>query len=239
MIYSIVSSQRYISITFVYKELGLTPDSISSWEIPSEVLRNFKDRKNKPKNLPISYFMDEYQNCIRIYLKGAAQNGAIDAMSFQTQMPKSYIAKHIERLESKGRIIFCGPRFVHSRIEMGFVAKRLAEYMLVKNQLKINSLHIAIYNAIDPDETFGFPAFMEDIKERCKNAQAAVAVGSAGNNFETLSGSVPPPHVVVIENMQAWSQNLSMIVKEFNDFRDSCKQVPYTIGTFVRPMRPR
>jgi hypothetical protein len=215
---------------------------LHSWEIEEEdstsssrrIFRHFKDRKRRMKNKlqnkkpPLHFFTDEYRNRILIYLKGAAQNGAVDGISFQTQIPKVTILKHVHALEKKGRLIFCGPRFLHNRVEIGFLAKKLAEYILVKNELNMSPTHLSQYDVNEPkDRVFkkgaGLQAFLEDIKVRCKGGL----------------GLPPPPHAVLIENLQALTGSIKGVMKEVNEFRESCcgggggQEVPFFLGTFV------
>lgn len=70
--------------------LGLGPDSVWSYHV-GEVVR-YRDPKPPPELLPCGYLVGEDTN-IRICLRGALHQGALDALAFDTLIPKSIIQR--------------------------------------------------------------------------------------------------------------------------------------------------
>lgn len=103
---------------------GLSVDSIWSYHI-GEVVR-YKD-SSLPDLLPCGYLVGETSN-ITVCLKGALHNGSVDALVFDTLIPKSIIQRYISLLNDHRRIIFCGP----SGTGKSYLASKLAEFLVLR-----------------------------------------------------------------------------------------------------------
>ena len=70
-------------------KLGLCADSIDCYNV-GEVMR--ARESPLPELLPCGYLVGDV-NKIRICLKGAIHNGALDALAFETLIPKSVLQR--------------------------------------------------------------------------------------------------------------------------------------------------
>lgn len=73
--------------------LGLSAESIWSYHI-GEVVR-YKDSQ-VPELLPYGYLVGDSQNSIHVCLKGALHSGSVDALAFETLIPKSIVQRYCE-----------------------------------------------------------------------------------------------------------------------------------------------
>jgi len=69
--------------------LGLSADSILSYNV-GEVVRSKETQL--PELLPCGYLVGDV-NKIRVCLKGALHNGSVDALAFETLIPKSILQR--------------------------------------------------------------------------------------------------------------------------------------------------
>lgn len=104
--------------------LGLGVDCIWSYHI-GEVVR-YKD-SNLPDLLPCGYLVGETCN-ITVCLKGALHNGSVDALVFETLIPKSIVQRYVSLLNDHRRIILCGP----SGTGKSYLANKLAEFLVLR-----------------------------------------------------------------------------------------------------------
>lgn len=105
--------------------LGLSAESIWSYHI-GEVVR-YKD-SSLPDLLPCAYLVEE-EDTLRICLKGAMHSGSLDALAFETLIPKSIIQRYISLLTEHRRIILCGP----SGTGKSYLANKLAEFLVSRS----------------------------------------------------------------------------------------------------------
>ena len=71
--------------------LGLSAESIWSYHI-GEVVR-YKDSQ-VPELLPYGYLVGDSQNSIHVCLKGALHSCSVDALAFETLIPKSIVQRY-------------------------------------------------------------------------------------------------------------------------------------------------
>ena len=84
--------------------LGLSIDSLKSYHL-GEAIRS-KD-VDVPNLLPCGYLIGDVTN-ITLVLRGATSN-CVDALAFETLIPKSIVQRYVSLLTEHRRVILCGP----------------------------------------------------------------------------------------------------------------------------------
>ena len=79
-----------------------------------------------PELLPCGYLVGDTTN-ITVALRGTSQN-SVDALAFETLIPKSIVQRYISLLLEHRRIILCGP----TGTGKSYLAHKIAEYLVVK-----------------------------------------------------------------------------------------------------------
>lgn len=115
--------KEYILRVDPVSNLGLSAESIFSYHI-GEIARG-RDA-DSPELLPCGYLVGEVTN-IKITLKGATLNH-VDALAFETLIPKSIVQRYMSLLTEHRRIILCGP----SGTGKTYLAQKLAEYLVTR-----------------------------------------------------------------------------------------------------------
>lgn len=105
--------------------LGLNGDSIYSYQI-ADVVRQ-KDLPPPETNPTDSLSHDEVGR-LRVLLRGTLDNGAVDALAFETLIPKTILQRYVSLLLEHRRIILCGP----SGTGKTYLADKLAEYLVLR-----------------------------------------------------------------------------------------------------------
>lgn len=119
--------------------LGLSIDSISSYHL-GEVSRS--KEPELPELLPCGYLIGDV-NDIKIVLKGATIN-SLDALAFETLVPKSNLNRYISILIEHRRLILCGP----SKTGKSYLARKLAEYLVSRLGIDPSSGNIATLRSV-------------------------------------------------------------------------------------------
>lgn len=115
--------KEYILRVDPVSNLGLSAESIFSYHI-GEIARG--RHPESPELLPCGYLVGEVTN-IKIILKGATINH-VDALAFETLIPKSIVQRYMSLLTEHRRIILCGP----SGTGKTYLAQKLAEYLVTR-----------------------------------------------------------------------------------------------------------
>lgn len=116
--------QEYCERVDPLSSLGLGVDCIWSYHI-GEVVR-YKD-SSLPDLLPCGYLVGETCN-ITVCLKGALHNSSVDALVFETLIPKAIMQRYISLLNEHRRIILCGP----SGTGKTYLASKLADFLVLR-----------------------------------------------------------------------------------------------------------
>lgn len=201
----------------------------------------FKSNRDRPEINPL-LCLNKEDNRVLIYLKGASQGGSMDGMIFHTQLPRQLLAVPLDQAERTGHVVITGSRFIHHRIEMSFVAKRMGEYLVIKDrggaadktekEREWESHYLASFNACNPEggmgSKLGLATFMENIQQRIRLQREGCIGGKV----------VPPPHAIVVENLHVVSPSLKRVVEECNLFKKTYERdVGYLIATYVTPAK--
>lgn len=115
--------KEYILRVDPVSNLGLSAESILSYHI-GEITRG--RHPDSPELLPCGYLVGEVVN-IKIILKGATINH-VDALAFESLIPKSIVQRYMSLLSEHRRIILCGP----SGTGKTYLAQKLAEYLVTR-----------------------------------------------------------------------------------------------------------
>jgi neuron navigator 2 len=67
-------------------------------------------------------------SCLSCFLVAGTEHSSVDALAFETLIPKSIVQRYVSLLLEHRRIILCGP----SGTGKTYLAERLAEYLVQK-----------------------------------------------------------------------------------------------------------
>ncbi|EEB17694.1 conserved hypothetical protein [Pediculus humanus corporis] len=181
--------------------LGLSGESIWSYHI-GEIVR-YKDSV-LPDLLPYAYLIEE-EDTLKICLKGAINNGSLDALAFETLIPKSIIQRYVSLLSEHRRIILCGP----SGTGKSYLANKLSEFLVSRIGKESMAESIATFN-VDHKNSKELRQYLTNVAEQCEN--------NAGDL----------PSVIILDNLH----QASSLGEVFNGFLSSkYSKCPFIIGT--------
>ncbi|KAG0703727.1 Neuron navigator 2 [Chionoecetes opilio] len=192
--------KEYILRVDPVSNLGLSADSILSYHI-GEISRG--RHPESPELLPYGYLVGEVM-AIKLILKGANINH-VDALAFETMIPKSIVQRYVSLLTEHRRIILCGP----SGTGKTYLAQKLAEYLVTRMEKDPTPGYIATFN-VDHKTGKDLGAYLSHISEQC----------------ETNSADLPL--VIILDNLH----HAGALTDVFNGFLSAkYTQCPYIIGT--------
>lgn len=182
--------------------LGLGPDSVWSYHL-GEVVR-YRDPKPPPELLPCGYLVGE-DTSIRVCLRGALHQGALDALAFHTLVPKSIIQRYVSLLTEYRRIILCGP----SGTGKSYLANRLAEFLVTRAGKESTAESVATFN-VEHKSSKELRQYLSNIAEQCETNAADL------------------PSVIILDNLH----QAPSLGEVFNGFLNAkYTKCPYIIGT--------
>jgi len=181
--------------------LGLSADSVMSYNV-GEILRE-KDGP-LPELLPCGYLIGDVMK-IRVCLKGARQSGSLDALAFETLVPKSILKRYMSLLNDHGRIILCGP----SGTGKSYLARKIGEFLVARCGKDPCPEAIATFSA-DHKNSKELRQYLANLAEQCD------------------SGSADLPSVIILDNLH----QVASFGDVFSGFMNSkMAQAPVIIGT--------
>ncbi|XP_023227055.1 neuron navigator 3-like isoform X2 [Centruroides sculpturatus] len=181
--------------------LGLNAESVLSYSI-GDVCRS--KEAELPELLPYGYLVGENTE-IKIILKGIKHN-SVDAVAFETLIPKSIVQRYISLLTEHRRIILCGP----SGTGKTYLAQKLAEFLVLRNGKELTSGSVATFN-VDHKSAKELRQYLSNVAEQCENSDASDL-----------------PSVIILDNLH----HVGSLGEVFNGFLSAKYQkCPYIIGT--------
>ncbi|XP_024083600.1 protein sickie [Cimex lectularius] len=181
--------------------LGLSADSLWSYHI-GEIVR-YKESK-LPELLPCGYLVGDVSS-IKICLKGALHSGNLDALAFDTLIPKSIIQRYVSLLTEYRRIILCGP----SGTGKSYLANKLAEFLVMRAGKESTAESIATFN-VEHKSSKDLRQYLANIAEQCETNAADL------------------PSVIILDNLH----QASSLGEVFNGFlKAKYSKCPFIIGT--------
>ncbi|XP_069694202.1 protein sickie isoform X2 [Periplaneta americana] len=194
--------KEYVLRVDPVSNLGLSAESIWSYHI-GEVVR-YKDSQ-VPELLPYGYLVGDSQNSIHVCLKGALHSGSVDALAFETLIPKSIVQRYVSLLSEHRRIILCGP----SGTGKSYLANKLAEFLVLRDGKESTAESIATFN-VDHKSSKELRQYLANVAEQCEN------------NASDL------PSVIILDNLH----HAASLGEVFNGFLNAkYSKCPYIIGT--------
>ncbi|KAJ8405312.1 hypothetical protein AAFF_G00323030, partial [Aldrovandia affinis] len=182
--------------------LGLTSDSIASYRM-GDVVRSHGSEA--PELLPCGYLVG-HNNVINVSLKGVTEN-SIDALVFDTLIPKPIVQRYLNLLTEHRRIILSGP----SGTGKSFLASKLAEYIVTKSGCEVTEGTVVSFS-VDHESSKELQRYLSSLVEQCSSPERETEL----------------PLVVVLDNLH----HIGSLSEVFNGFLN-CKysKCPYVIGT--------
>nr|CAD7452239.1 unnamed protein product [Timema tahoe] len=181
--------------------LGLNAESIWSYHV-GEVVR-YRDSQ-VPELFPYGYFVGETSN-VYITLKGALHGGSVDALAFETLIPKSIVQRYISLLTEHRRIILCGP----SGTGKSYLANKLAEFLVLRDGKDSAAESIATFN-VDHKSSKELRQYLSNVAEQCESSASDL------------------PSVIILDNLH----QAASLGEVFNGFLNAkYAKCPYIIGT--------
>ncbi|CAI6368965.1 unnamed protein product [Macrosiphum euphorbiae] len=182
-------------------KLGLSVDSIWSYHVDDIIryISNTKEYKSPDKS---PYECMTNGSNISICLKGAMHSGSLDALAFDTLIPKSILQRYVSLLSEHHRIILCGP----SGTGKSYLSNKLSEFLVMKMGKECNSSTIVTFS-VDEKNNKDLQQYLSKISDQADNDSSQI------------------PCVVILDNLH---KALSL-PDVFNGFQSP--KCPYIIGT--------
>ncbi|XP_035704114.1 protein sickie isoform X4 [Folsomia candida] len=196
--------KEYLGRVDPISNVGLSADSILSYNV-GEVLRSKEGPQ--PELLPCGYLVGDVTK-IRVCLKGASSAGCLDALAFETLVPKSILQRYITLLSDHGRIILCGP----SGTGKSYLARKIGEYLVARCGKDPCPEAIATFSA-DHKNSKELRQYLANLADQCE------------------SGSAELPSVIILDNLH----QVSSFGEVFSGYLNSKQSGgPVIIGTMTQ-----
>ncbi|CAG7818359.1 unnamed protein product [Allacma fusca] len=193
--------KEYVMRVDSVTNLGLNADSIGSYSI-GEITRS--KESVQPDLLPCGYLVGDVSK-IQVCLRGAANNGSLDALAFETLIPKSILQRYVSLLLDHGRMILCGP----SGTGKSYLARKLGEFIVARSGKDPCPEAIATFSA-DHKNSKELRQYLTNLAEQCESSNADL------------------PSVIILDNLH----QISSFGEVFNGFLHSKQpSSPIIIGT--------
>ncbi|XP_054720410.1 neuron navigator 2-like isoform X2 [Uloborus diversus] len=193
--------KEYVLRVDPISNLGLNAESVVSYHV-GEIIRA-KDA-DVPELLPCGYIVGDNMH-IKVVLKGTRQH-SVDALAFESLIPKSIVQRYISLLTEHRRIILCGP----SGTGKTYVAQKLAEYLVLKNGKDLAAGSVATFS-VDHKSAKELRQYLSNVAEQCETGNASDL-----------------PTVIILDNLH----HVGSLGEVFNGFLSAKYQkCPYIIGT--------
>ncbi|OQR76852.1 neuron navigator 2-like [Tropilaelaps mercedesae] len=185
--------------------LGLSAESVQCYHIGDLV----RTKDANPELLPCGYLVGNDMQ-IKIVVKGTAQQASLDALAFETLIPKAVLARYISLLTEHRRIILCGP----SGTGKTFLAHKLAEFLAKKDNSERGEDAIATFS-VDRNSQTDLKGYLAHMAEQCSN-------GTADSELAET------PQVLIVDNLH----HVASLSDVFNELLlTNSENCPYIIGT--------
>ncbi|XP_063112872.1 neuron navigator 2 isoform X3 [Cavia porcellus] len=194
--------KEYIIHVDPVSQLGLNSDSVLGYSI-GEIKRS--NASETPELLPCGYLVGE-NTTISVTVKGLAEN-SLDALVFESLIPKPILQRYVSLLVEHRRIILSGP----SGTGKTYLANRLSEYVVLREGRELTDGIIATFN-VDHKSSKELRQYLSNLADQCNSE----------------NDSVDMPLVIILDNLH----HVSSLGEIFNGLLN-CKyhKCPYIIGT--------
>ncbi|KAH0517238.1 Neuron navigator 2 [Microtus ochrogaster] len=194
--------KEYIIHVDPVSQLGLNSDRVLGYSI-GEIKRS--NTSETPELLPCGYLVGE-NTTILVTVKGLPEN-SLDALVFESLIPKPILQRYVSLLTEHRRIILSGP----SGTGKTYLANRLSEYVVLREGRELTDGVIATFN-VDHKSSKELRQYLSHLADQCNSENNAVEM----------------PLVIILDNLH----HVSSLGEIFNGLLN-CKyhKCPYIIGT--------